>query len=502
MNEFNQAMMMLVFNKKQITILALPFALVLIFFSFVQAQKSDDKRGLGLETVKMLPGSAKRFALIIGVDNYSDTQITTLGGASNDAKALADALVKYAGFQEENVILLTSTESAERQPTRGNILRRLSNLASVIPKDGMLLFSFAGHGMERNGQAFLLSSDAQVNDDVDLLESTTINVQQVKERIKKIGVGQVLILLDACRNDPAGRSDSNNPLTENYTRAFGFDVANREIQAFATIYATAVGQRAYEYKERKQGYFTWALVEGLKGEAANAKGKITLASLISYLQESVPKKVLLDLGQGKIQRPYAEIGGYKADDLVIAVTSKVKISTPSIDSATIELSYWESIKDSQNAEDFNSYLKEYPKGRFTSLAKNRLQALTKKQNVTTQSPEEMASITNTDDLGIAGTWTGTRGLESSLAFLIISGSKGNTFTGVLKLKGFHIAVQGQIDPKTRQMTMSEMKVIQASNELTWALSAYTGTISRDKKEMSGIMSEGSGNVVWSFTKVD
>lgn len=502
MNENKQESIKLVFNKKQITILVLPFALMFICFSFAQAQRSDDKRGLGLETVKTLPSSAKRFALIIGVDTYSDTQITTLGGASNDAKALADALVKYAGFQEENVILLTSTQVEERRPTRGNILRRLSNLASIIPKDGMLLFSFAGHGMERNGQAFLLSSDAQVNDDIDLLESTTINVQQVKERIKKIGVGQVLILLDACRNDPAGRSDTNNPLTENYTRAFGFDVANREVQAFATIYATAVGQRAYEYKERKQGYFTWALVEGLKGEAANANGEITLAGLISYLQERVPKKVLLDLGQGKVQRPYAEIGGYKADNLVIAVTSKVRISTPSIDSATIELSFWESIKNSQDVEDFKAYLKEYPKGRFTSLAKNRLQALTEKQNLTTQSSKEMTSITNTDDLGIAGTWTGTRGLENSLAFLIISGSKGNAFTGILKLKGFHVAIQGQIDTKTRQMTMSEMKVIQASSELTWTLSGYTGAISRDKKEMSGMMNEGGGNIAWSFTKVD
>jgi hypothetical protein len=39
------------------------------------------------------------------------------------------------------------------------------------------------------------------------------------------------------------------------------------------------------------------------------------------------------------------------------------------------------------------------------------------------------------------------------------------------------------------------------------LSAYTGAISRDKKEMSGTMIEGNGNgtkvpVEWSFSKVD
>src|ERR1051325_1519630 len=70
-------------------------------------------------SVSSWPASAKRFALVIGVDQYADTQITTLGGAANDAHALASALVRYAGFEKENVLLLTSTQPAERQPTRG-----------------------------------------------------------------------------------------------------------------------------------------------------------------------------------------------------------------------------------------------------------------------------------------------------------------------------------------------------------------------------------------------
>ena len=45
------------------------------------------------------------------------------------------------------------------------------------------------------------------------------------------------------------------------------------------------------------------------------------------------------------------------------------------DPAAIELSYWESIKNSTNAEDFKAYLKKYPNGAFTELANNRLAAL-------------------------------------------------------------------------------------------------------------------------------
>lgn len=330
------------------------------------------------------PSQAKRWALVIGVDRYADTQITTLGGSSNDAKSIAAALVRYAGFPQDQVILLTTDQPPERQPTRGNILRRLSNLASVMPADGLLFFSFAGHGMERSNQAFLLPSDAQVSNDVDLLEQTAINVTQVKDRIRATGVKQVVLVLDACRNDPAGRANADNPLTAAYLRGFNFDIRNREVTAFATLYATAVGERAYEYTEKHQGYFTWELVEGLKGAAANEKGEITLSALLKYVQDRVPKRVLADLGSGKEQRPFADIGGYQADQLVIAVAppnapltpAPVKIAAvtpPRNDQAAFELSYWETIKNSKDPEDFKSYLDRYPDGQFTELALKRAQ---------------------------------------------------------------------------------------------------------------------------------
>ncbi len=311
---------------------------LLTFGVFVPTTFAQSDRGVRVSNIKSLPTNAKRYALIIGVDQYADTQITTLGGASNDARSLANTLIQSAGFPSEQVTLLASDQPAERQPTRGNILRRLSNLAAVIPPDGLLLLSFAGHGIERSGQAFLLPSDSQVSNDVDLLEQTAINVAQVKDRIRKIGVKQVLMIIDACRNDPVGRANADNPLTAAYTKGFNFDLRNREVEAFATLYATQVGHRAYEFKEKKQGYFTWILVEALRGGAANDKGEVTLAGLVSYLQERVPKRVLQDLGPGKDQKPFAVIEGYRADELVLSVrdpkaaavgqSNQTSISTP------------------------------------------------------------------------------------------------------------------------------------------------------------------------------
>lgn len=332
------------------------------------------------DQVAVLPVSAKRWALVIGVDKYQDPQISPLKGSDNDARLIADALVRYAGFPRDQVILLSTNQPTERQPTRVNILRRLSNLNTAVPKDGLLLVSFAGHGMERGGQAFLLPSDAQISDQISFLEETAISMNRVKERIKETGVGQVVMLLDACRNDPGGRADAINPLTNAYTSAFNFDVRNREVQAFATVYATGIGQRAYEYTEKKQGYFSWAVVEGLKGGAANDKGEITLSQLIKYVQETVPKRIAIDLGSTKQQRPFAMIEGYRADELVVAVTNSASnaanTNTPNmamVDPAAIELSFWESIKNSTNPDDFKAYLDKYPDGQFAALAKSRAQ---------------------------------------------------------------------------------------------------------------------------------
>src|SRR6266404_2994289 len=346
--------------------------------------------------INSLPVSAKRWALVIGVDKYQDPQISPLKGSDNDARLIADALVRYAGFPRDQVILLSTDQPAERQPTRVNILRRLSNLSTAVPKDGLLLVSFAGHGMERSGQAFLLPSDAQISDQISFLEETAISMNRVKERIKETGVGQVVVLLDACRNDPGGRADAINPLSNAYTNAFNFDVRNREVQAFATVYATGIGQRAYEYTEKKQGYFSCAVVEGLKGAAANDKGEVTLSQLVKYVQDTVPKRLAIDLGSTKQQKPFAVIEGYRADELVLAVTngatntaSNIPGNIATVDPAAIELSFWESIKNSNNPDDFKAYLDKYPDGQFAALAKSRSQPVRSMTNTASGDSLEM-----------------------------------------------------------------------------------------------------------------
>jgi hypothetical protein len=299
------------------------------------ARTQHEQRGLQIkpsEAVAKWPSKEKRFALIIGIDQYQDSLISRLEGAANDAKKLADALTRYAGFPAEQVTLLTSEQPLDKWPTRAKILSRLSVLRASVPTDGLLLVAFAGHGIERGKQAYLLPLDAQISGDVALLEDTAIKVERMRNLIVETGVQQIVLIIDACRNDPtASRGDADNKLTDSYVNGFDFKAHNQGITSFVTLYATKIGERAYEYKEKKQGYFSLALVEGLAGGAANDKGEVTLGRLISYLQEIVPRRTLRELGGGRQQVPYAQIEGYRADELVISVAS---VLTPAANSLT------------------------------------------------------------------------------------------------------------------------------------------------------------------------
>jgi len=73
------------------------------------------------ESVNKWPSSAKRYALVIGIDQYESAQINRLEGANNDAKAISNALIENAGFPSSQVILLSTDQPAQYHPTRNNI---------------------------------------------------------------------------------------------------------------------------------------------------------------------------------------------------------------------------------------------------------------------------------------------------------------------------------------------------------------------------------------------
>jgi hypothetical protein len=252
-----------------------------------------------------LPDEEKRFALVIGAEDYLDKQVGKFNYAASDARAVADALIRHGGFRKENIVLLATGEPIERQPLRSVILQQLSALPNRIKQDGLLLVYFIGHGFENAGKTYLLAADSLTGNEA-LLSDTAISGERFKALIRASGTGQIVLIFDSFRQTAS---------SESFSRLLSFDIRKNEVTAFATLLSASAGERAYGSQVKKQGFFTSAFLEAIKGKAANKNRAVTLENLVKYLRTAVPQEVQRELGATAQQSPAAVIEGYEAEDL-------------------------------------------------------------------------------------------------------------------------------------------------------------------------------------------
>ena len=168
------------------------------------AGRSRWSRSLGaavLGAFALIAGTAaeaRRLAVVVGNDIYPTLKPEQqLQRAVADARAVSRKLVSM-GFEVETV------ENAN--------LRTLDRLLTATavrsgPGDTVLLF-FAGHGLSIRGQNFLLPSDTDpegmINElaAAETLRREAFLVDDVIERLRANGAGNVVLVLDACRNNP------------------------------------------------------------------------------------------------------------------------------------------------------------------------------------------------------------------------------------------------------------------------------------------------------------
>src|SRR5438067_1109242 len=99
----------------------------------------------------------KRIALLVGVENYQDQDITPLRFAGADVKALAEELRGPCGFDHVRVF---AEGAADGAPDRWHVINALRDLAGELRPEDLFLFFFSGHGVEANGHSYLLLRDS------------------------------------------------------------------------------------------------------------------------------------------------------------------------------------------------------------------------------------------------------------------------------------------------------------------------------------------------------
>lgn len=262
--------------------------------------------------VLAVPGraDAKHWALVVGIDKYDDPQVSALNGAVNDAKNLEQTLSDVLGIAKDSVFLFVSDDTSKtRRPTKGNIIRGLRYVAKEATAEDTFIMFFAGHGISHGKTSYLLTYYSQTGALVD----TALPVPRLLELLGEIKVSKKLIMLDTCRNDPeSGRGDVDNRLDEAFAR--GLDVRTRQSaggrqSSVAVLFSSSLNERAYEIPGKNRGFFSHYIEKGLGGEAVDMTGAITISSLVSYLQEHVPKAVRKGVGPDASQVPHVRFEG-------------------------------------------------------------------------------------------------------------------------------------------------------------------------------------------------
>ena len=276
---------------------------------------------------------ADSWAVLIGVSEYRyRNQITPLGGAANDARALRRILHERLRVPEDHIQLLIA--EAGRKPTgdesvpdRSEIVSALERLRySVKPDDTIWLF-FAGHGVSVKGQTYLLPYDASNLSDVSLV-NTALRVDEIKSALNAIPAHARILMFDMCRSEPrAGSRDvgAANPLTPGIVRSLDFTPPAPTVQKptkppiTITLFACSPGQRSYEWENKGRGFFSYYLEEGLGGKAANKQHQVTVDGLAYYVRTQVRQAVATRLNRAQV--PLSALGGPGAASYVVTTVA-------------------------------------------------------------------------------------------------------------------------------------------------------------------------------------
>lgn len=240
-----------------------------------------------LSTLPPAHAESKRWALVVGVEEYENSDINRFRFADKDASTVSEALQTRLGYQTR---LMTSALKVgdPNRPTNLNILKALDRLAEQAGPDDTFLFYFAGYGVRKEGQNFLAAVNTDASS-VETLQLSAIPVTTLEKKIQKLRARQILFVMDAFRTAmERGKETLDSPLTSDFTKSLMVAAHSQNAPAgsSAVLLACSEGERAFEDPEHDHSVFTLALLDALQGKA-KGNGPLTLTAVANSVQTQV-----------------------------------------------------------------------------------------------------------------------------------------------------------------------------------------------------------------------
>ena len=235
------------------------------------------------------------YILAVGVNEYANPQYN-LKYAVADAQDFAGELkrqqTRLNNYQRVEVISLN-----DKDATKANILKALSDLsAKVQPEDALVIF-FAGHGTAQQNRFYLIPHDlGYVGSRTELDSAALQNIlahsisdEEISRAVEGIDAGQMLLVIDACNSGQALEAEEKRrgPMNSKGLAQLAYE------KGMYILTAAQSYQAANEAERYGHGFLTYALVEeGLKTGAADKEpkdGQVLLREWLDFATERVPQ---------------------------------------------------------------------------------------------------------------------------------------------------------------------------------------------------------------------
>ena len=297
------------------------------------------------------PAAARR-ALVIGNSAYAHA--TPLANAATDAAAVADALRKL------NFVVTVGLD------IDGDEFRELvAQFHETIGPGDVTLFYYGGHGLQLNGQNYLIPVDAELRRPADL----PLRAERLDDIISAMTVEEntAIVLLDACRDNP-------------FTRQLAAAAKSRNVVVGQGLGAVDAGTGVYIGFATQPGNVA---LDGNGSFSPFAEGLLKRIATPSIDIEILMRRVRMDVmkSTGGQQVPWSNSSllepgfAFNPDGVSSANTTSIQ--------EDLDLAFWNSVKDTSDVGMLKAYLNAFPGGHFAVDAKSLLARLEPKRPAAT-----------------------------------------------------------------------------------------------------------------------
>ena len=227
--------------------------------------------------------SPKLWILLVGVNQYQDRQnLPSLQYSALDCQGLGEALKDAtASFAKKEVII--HHDFADKLPHAADVRQSIFKITNAASENDTILFYFSGHGIlePTKQQVVLCLADTKTEQ----LSTTGLPLDDLLKQLSNCAASQQLVWLDACHSGGMtlrGTSKISLPnASSQLVEVLRHQAA--ESKGFYALLSCDRTQQSWEFPELGHGVFTYYLMRGLRGEAADSQGIIEADALYQYV---------------------------------------------------------------------------------------------------------------------------------------------------------------------------------------------------------------------------